>query len=105
MSVSGACGPVAIHVDLDALIALQADLETIRGELAAMDCGAVTGGAGVLGGVDVADAVDGFVDGWREGRERITEELTQCVSGLGDAISAYEQSEAALRSAVTPTGS
>ncbi|HEX8629948.1 MAG TPA: hypothetical protein VF755_17460 [Catenuloplanes sp.] len=97
-----ACGAVDLHVDLEALTNLRAELDAVRAELAAVGGGGLRADAAVLGDARVAAAVDEFVAGWRDGRERIQAELTQCVVGLTDAITAYQQSEAALSAAAAP---
>ena len=100
------CGgtPVDVFVDLDALIGLQSDLAAVRAGLEAMRNGVPGADPGALGSAEVAHAVTDFVAGWRDGRERILDELNQCVSGLADAIAAYQQTEAALRTAVAGPG-
>ena len=99
------CGaPVDVFVDVDALIGLRDDLEAVRAGLDAVRDGATGGDPAVLGSAAVARAVDEFVGGWRDGRRRILDELGQCVSGLTDAITAYEQTEAGLRAVTTGPG-
>lgn len=97
-------GPVDVFVDLDALISLQADLQAVRAGLDAFGAAAACSDPRTVGSAAVAHAVDAFVDGWRDGRQRITDELSQCIAGLADAIAAYQHGEAALRAVTAGTG-
>ncbi|MBB5868610.1 hypothetical protein F4553_001989 [Allocatelliglobosispora scoriae] len=80
-------------VDLHrSLVAIQRDLEASSGVTAAADRES-------MGGHDVADAVRDFIDGWRDGRQQVSENLNACVGILAQAIEVYRQAEEALHNA------
>lgn len=94
---------VDFSVDLDALNALQAELNRLVvavDELSTMP-GAVDHEA--MGGDDIADAVDRFVGRWRAGRHDVVQHLSACEEIVKLAISGYGGTDDGLRCAVDGT--
>ncbi len=91
--------PVHLVVDLAGLDALRGHLLDLRAELAAAAAVTVQGDVGQCGDGAVADAVDGFVAGWRDGRERIGEKIDRLAVLLQTAIETYRGAEAGLTAA------
>lgn len=90
-------GPVHVHLDRAALEQVRSHLNTVIGELTALD---VLGGrpsAAELGSQDVADAVTGFVNAWAHRRSGLADHLRGCVRYLEQAVHTYERSEEFLK--------
>lgn len=93
--------PVDLYVDLDALHELGGEIQSLITALAGAACRPAADPA-LLGGEDVAGAVDRFSGRWDDGRQRIADKLRDCLTYIELAISGYEQTEYELRSAHSP---
>lgn len=96
--------PVSIHVDVDELSRLHTEIQGLRDDLVQLSGHQVDADPVPMGGHDVADAIQHFVDNWRDGRQRITDNLGKCVDLVGAALAAYQQEEAVLGNAISGAG-
>jgi hypothetical protein len=91
-------GPVHVIADIESLDLVRVQLGRLRDDLA--DAAVrVDPDPTSTGGTDVARAVNQFVDGWRDGRERIDEKLGMNHQLLTYAIDSYVQVETLLGNA------
>jgi archaellum component FlaC len=89
--VSGGADP-DLYVDLDALTLLanqlgqiKASLEGAKEHIESLDRR--------LGSDRVIDAFDGFINGWKDGRKKIVEEVESIVDIVRGAVEGYHENE------------
>lgn len=92
--------PVHIVADLAGLIALRDQIQTLRRELEDSVHVEVVTEPSLTGDADVSHAIERFVSGWRDGRQRIDEQLDRCHHLVDLAIETYQQADQALIDAV-----
>lgn len=88
-----------LAVDPQALATLAARLSRIRENVKALP-GFVQGGAEALGDGDLADRLRSFVDGWRDGRQAIEDDITQVLGFLQGAAQTYASHDDQLAAAI-----
>jgi hypothetical protein len=76
-------------VDPEALTRLSADLRKLHDDLTSPSNGQVIPDTSVTGDATVTDAIDHFVNNWRDGRNRIADALEKCARGLESAAHSY----------------
>jgi hypothetical protein len=76
------------------LAALGSRVTSVRAELDAT--AALVGDSSCLGSGAAADALDDFVAGWRDGRARISADLSSLAAALGSASLSYYEAENAV---------
>lgn len=84
-----------LFVDVDALSELSRQLTDVKAALERTQ-DRVEGYAGRLGSGRLADALGDFVDGWRDGRKHIVEEIDALLGRVRAAVDAYREQESAL---------
>lgn len=87
-----------LHVDLDALQAVHARLRTLAGDLARLEPGSSVASAD-YGNEAVRRAVGGFLEDWKDGRNRIGERLDEIVDVVALAVQAYGNTDRTVHNA------
>ena len=87
--------PVEIFVDLQALQELANKLAQIKDALSNTDDDLKSYGP-ALGSGKVKDSLDSFVDGWKDGRKKIDDNIDKLVGKVKGAAQTYTDQEASL---------
>ena len=90
-----------LSVDVDALTELARQLEAVKAALQDTK-GDVNAYDARLGSDRIADALDDFVSGWRDGRQQLIEGIEGLGTRLAGAVETYREQEAALSAAANP---
>ena len=97
MSDQGYCGDtVDLYVDLDALGELALKLSQVKAALERS--GTIAGSAG-CGSPGLEEALEEFIDGWRDGRRKIIEGIDGELNKIRGAADAYREQEAMISKA------
>jgi hypothetical protein len=84
-----------LYVDVDALSELTRHLSEVKAALQRANEN-VNRSAGTLGSERLADALGEFVDGWRDGRRHLIEEVDALLGRVRTAVETYLEQEAQL---------
>lgn len=87
-----------LHVDLDALQAVHARLRTLSDDLGRLEPGSSVSSAD-YGNDAVRRAVGGFLEGWKDGRNRIGERLDEIVDVVALAVQGYGDTDRTVHDA------
>ncbi len=87
-----------LYVDVDALAELARQLEAVRAALEHTK-DSINAYDARLGSDRIADALDDFVSGWRDGRRQLIEGIDGLRARLTGAVETYREQEAALSAA------
>ena len=87
-----------LYVDVEALAELTSRLGEVKAALQRAD-ERVDGAPGALGSERLADALGDFVDGWRDGRRHLIEEVDALLARVRTAVETYLEQEAHLSAA------
>jgi archaellum component FlaC len=99
--VSG--GDPDLYIDLDAADLLGSQLGQIKSSLDdAM--GTVEGLDGRLGSPRAVDGFKDFIDGWKDGRQKILGEIDEIVDKLKGAVHEYQENETRIAKAAHSGG-
>ena len=89
-----------LYVDVDALGELSRQLSQIKAALESAD-DSVDAKDGRLGSERIEDALDDFIDGWKDGRKKIIEGIDGLMDRIQGAVDAYLAQEAEISKAAT----
>lgn len=84
-----------LYVDVDALSELSRQLDQIKAALQDVNDDLNVGDAS-LGSGKIASALDDFVEGWKDGREKIIAGIDGLLGRISGAIETYETQEREL---------
>jgi len=101
--VADETNPVHFIVDIDRLSAARDQVSQLRADLKAATEISVWEELGNTGDSRVPQAVERFLHGWRDGRDRIDEKLGDVHALLTFAIDTYIKADATIESATRPT--
>ena len=89
-----------LYVDVDALGELARQLSQIKAALESADDG-VDAKDGRLGSERIEDALDDFIDGWKDGRKKIIEGIDGLMGRIQGAVDTYQAQEAEIAGAAS----
>jgi hypothetical protein len=89
---------VDLFVDVDALTELSRQLDAVKASLE-RTTDRVEGYGGRMGSERLANALDDFVGGWRDGRKHIIKDIDGLLGRIKSAVDTYREQENALAKA------
>lgn len=96
-------GPVAFHVDIDALEDIGREVQSLITALTDPGAGIAVDAAS-MGGQDVAGSVTRFLERWDHGRSTLVEELRACLRLVEEAVAEYGRTEQEMCAVLAPVG-
>ncbi len=91
-----------LYVDVDALAELSRQLDDVKAALERAHDDVE--GHGQLGSQRLSDALDDFVEGWRDGRKHIIDDIDGLLGRIKGAVDTYREQESALAKAAKGEG-